>query len=92
MKRFLLSLALLASGFAAAQSADTRAVPTYESVGLYWTNPGANAATGCEVKFRRAGESAWKPGLAMWFDARDNQCRGSLVHVTWPGCSTGSGS
>jgi hypothetical protein len=70
-----------ASGLAHAQSADVSAVPTYESVGLYWTNPGANAATGCDVKFRKAGEVAWKPGLAMWFDARDNQCRGSLVHL-----------
>ena len=85
MKIFLISLfiALLGNaGKAAAQSADTRAVPTYESAGLYWTNPGATAAAGCEVRFRKAGESAWKPGLAMWFDARDNQCRGSLVHLT----------
>ncbi len=28
-------------------SSGTRAVPTYESVGLYWSAPGANAATGC---------------------------------------------
>jgi Big-like domain-containing protein len=63
-------------------SAGVRAVPTYESVGLYWSNPGANAATGCEVKFRRAGDSAWRQGLAMWFDARDSECRGSLVALT----------
>jgi hypothetical protein len=56
-------------------------VPTYESVGLYWTAPGANAATGCEVKFRKVGDATWRQGLAMWFDARDNQCRGSLVQL-----------
>src|SRR5688572_20509173 len=60
-------------------SADTIAVPTYESAGLYWTNPGGTA--GCEVKFRKSGESAWRQGLAMWYDARDSQCRGSLVHL-----------
>ena len=64
------------------QILDTRAVPTYESVGLYWTNPGASSAIGCEVKFRRVGETAWTQGLNMWFDARDNECRGSLVHLT----------
>ncbi|MEP7070368.1 MAG: hypothetical protein ABI789_14060, partial [Usitatibacter sp.] len=59
----------------------TRAVATYEAVGLYWTNPGADAATGCEVKFRKVGGSSWIQGLAMWFDARDNECRGSLVNL-----------
>src|SRR3981081_703939 len=62
----------------ALSSTGTRAVPTYESVGLYWSAPAANAGTGCEVKFRKAGDSTWRQGLAMWFDARDNECRGSL--------------
>ena len=70
---------------AQAQSAlpsnDTRAVPTYESAGLYWANPGANSTSGCEVKFRKAGDTPWTPGLAMWFDARDRECRGSLVNL-----------
>jgi hypothetical protein len=82
MRKILPYLLVAVSGSALAQSADTRAVPTYESAGLYWTNPGANAATGCEVKFRKAGDTAWKPGLALWLDARDNQCRGSLVQLT----------
>src|SRR3954464_14033297 len=56
-----------------------RVVPTYESAGLYWSNPGATAATGCEVKFRKQGDSTWKQGLAMWFDARNGECRGSVV-------------
>ena len=63
-------------------STGTRAVPTYEAAGLYWSSPGANAATGCEVKFRKAGDSAWTQGLAMWFDARNSECRGSLVNLT----------
>ncbi len=69
--------------FTAAQAqlsaAGTIAVPTYESVGLYWTNPGGTA--GCEVKFRKSGESAWRDGLPLWYDARDSQCRGSLVSL-----------
>ncbi|HUQ27118.1 MAG TPA: hypothetical protein VM051_00905, partial [Usitatibacter sp.] len=63
----------------AADAVGVRAVPTYESAGLYWASPGANAATGCEVKFRKQGDANWTQGLAMWFDARNNECRGSVV-------------
>ena len=65
-------------------STGTIAVTTYESAGLYWQSPGGTA--GCEVKYRKDGESAWKQGLAMWYDARDGQCRGSIVGLeagTW---------
>jgi len=67
-----------------AQSLDSTgvsAVPTYEAVGLYWSAPGANSATGCEVRFRPSGSSAWTQGLNLWFDAATNQCRGSLVNL-----------
>ena len=30
----------------------------------------------------KAGESAWKDGLPMWYDSRNSECRGSLVHLT----------
>ena len=82
---FLVAVAVAASAHAQT-SAGVRAVPTYESVGLYWSNPGANSATGCEVKFRAAGETSFRQGLAMWFDARNNECRGSLVLLD-PGTS-----
>src|SRR5688500_15203113 len=65
-------------------STGATAVTTYESAGIYWQSPGGTS--GCEVKYRKSGESAWKQGLAMWYDARDGQCRGSLVHLepgTW---------
>src|SRR5207248_1316615 len=63
-------------GHARAQSLDSSgvsAVPTYESAGLYWSSPGANSQTGCEVKFRRSGDATWRQGLAMWFDASANE-------------------
>ena len=86
-KRLKTGIALLCAclgiGSAWAQLTGTaRAVPTYESVGLYWTNPGASPATGCEVRYRRTGDAAWRQGLTMWFDSRNNECRGSLVHLT----------
>ena len=63
-------------------STGTRAVATFESLGLYWT-PGTNPGNaGCHVRYRRANESQWREGLAMWYDARNSECRGSLVHLT----------
>src|SRR6185369_14581816 len=75
--------ALFGLPFTAAQaqlsSAGTSAVPTYESAGIYWTNPGGTS--GCEIRFRKSSDATWRQGLAMWYDARDSQCRGSLVHL-----------
>src|SRR5690349_12668470 len=56
----------------AADAVGVKAVATYEAAGLYWSNPGANSQTGCEVKFRKRGETTWKQGLAMWFDSRNS--------------------
>ena len=60
----------------------TSGVATFESIGLRWspgTNPGS---AGCQVRFKKATESAYRPGLALWYDARNSECRGSLVHLT----------
>jgi hypothetical protein len=58
-----------------------RAVATFESIGVYWM-PGANpGAAGCQIQYRKSGDTAWKPGLAMWFDSRNSECRGSLVQL-----------
>ena len=67
---------------ALAQATDVRAVPTYESAGLYWSNPvGATALSGCEVRFRKTGTTGWTQGLTMWLDVRNGECRGSLVSL-----------
>ncbi len=79
----LVLLCGLATASATAQSLSSsgvRAVPTYEAVGLYWSAPGAGSA-GCDVRYRRSGASAWSQGLALWFDAASNECRGSLVNL-----------
>jgi hypothetical protein len=60
-------------------STGVRAVPTFHSIGLYWSSPGGSS--GCKVQYRAAGESAWKEGYPMWYDSRNNECRGSLVHL-----------
>jgi Big-like domain-containing protein len=58
-----------------------RAVATFESLGLYWT-PGSNpGADGCQVRYRKTTDSAWKEGFPMWYDSRDGECRSSIVHL-----------
>jgi len=62
-------------------STNARAVATFESLGMYWkpgTNPGS---AGCTVRYRKKSESAWKQGLNLWYDSRDAECRGSIVHL-----------
>ena len=77
-----LAAASLASPQPAQAQLDARAVATYESAGLYWSNPpGATLASGCQVRFRRVGAIPYTQGLDMWFDAATNECRGSLVHL-----------
>src|SRR5438094_4095144 len=63
------------------QPSPPRAVATFESVGLYWspgTNPGS---AGCALQYRKLGETAWRPALAMWYDSRNGECRGSVVQL-----------
>src|SRR5205085_11805478 len=62
-----------------------RAVPTFESIGLYWTPP-SNPGAGCPVIFRKLGDSTWRQGLDMWYDPANGECRGRLVLLD-PGTS-----
>src|SRR3954468_10556302 len=78
MSRLIL-LALLVSG--AALGAEPRAIATFESIGIYWTPPSDPGAAGCPIQFRKSGDSAWHHGLPLWFDARNGECRGSLVQL-----------
>jgi len=78
---FLIGLAAVHAP-ARAQTLDStgvRAVPTYEAVGLYWSNPAT--ASDCSVQFRKQGTTAWTQGLNLWYDASRSECRGSLVNL-----------
>ena len=74
------ALLLLAAPALALADADVRAVTTYESAGLYWVAPGGKAD--CRVRYRPVGEKEWRIGFDLWFDARNNECRGSVVHLS----------
>jgi hypothetical protein len=66
----------------AALPAGGKAIATFESLGLYWKPPGDPGPAGCPVRYRKAGEKAWKEGLPLWYDPRNGECRGSLVSLT----------
>ena len=76
------ALLLLLFAFSATASATApRAVATFESLGIYWTPPSDPGPGGCAVKYRRSGEGEWREALPLWYDARNNECRGSIVHL-----------
>ena len=61
-----------------------KAVVTYESVGLYLPGaaaPTTNTDTDAKVEFREKGATDWSLGLPLWYDARNSEYRGSLVHM-----------
>jgi hypothetical protein len=62
-------------------STNTNAVATFHSLGLYWKPPSNPGAAGCNIRYKKASESTWKQGLPMWYDSRNAECRGSLVHL-----------
>ena len=85
---FVAFAALLAPALRAA----VEVVPTFHSLGLYWSDSGGSAEVPCEVRFRKAGTTAWRSGYPLWFDGRHlaagtdaerpaNEYRGSLVHL-----------
>src|SRR5262245_19510311 len=53
------------------------AVPTFESLGLYYDR--APAQDGCRVRYRILGASEWRDGYPLVYDQRERQYRGSLV-------------
>jgi hypothetical protein len=63
-------------------STGTNAIATFQSIGAYWT-PGSNPGTaGCRLQYKKSIDSTWLEGLAMWYDTRNSECRGSLVQLT----------
>jgi len=74
-------LVMFALGITSAFAAEPRAVATFESLGIYWTPASDPGAAGCPLKFRKQGDSAWRDALPLWYDARNRECRGSIVQL-----------
>jgi acetyl esterase/lipase len=89
----LLAALALYSLFSSHALAAVQAVPTFHSLGLYWSDSGGSKETVCEVRYRKAGTTPWRSGYPLWFDARSgvgagtdaerpaNEYRGSLVQL-----------
>jgi hypothetical protein len=76
MPALLISLGSAAAAF----GADAWAVPTFESLGLYYNQPAPSGD--CTARYRAAGGGQWRDGYPLVYDAREKQCRGSLVGLT----------
>ena len=57
-----------------------KAIPTFQSLGLYWGAPGGDGAQPAYVFYRPAG-GEWKFALPMWYDQRNKEYRGSIVKL-----------
>jgi len=57
-------------------------VPTFHSLGIYWTPPGRSSNTTASVQYRPSGTSQWREGFSLWYSSQDNEYRGSLFHLT----------
>src|SRR5437868_15505788 len=67
----LLSVVITSSHTLFAQQAGTvQAIPTFQSIGLYWSGTGGDANTVCNVKYRVAGSDTWLDGYPLCFDSR----------------------
>jgi hypothetical protein len=82
MRKILLTLLTLVAPLA--QVAPARgaegpawAVPTFESLGLYYNREVAKDA--CRARYRIANAAEWREGYPLVYDQRERQYRGSLV-------------
>src|SRR5438874_1784403 len=60
------------------------AIPTYQSIGLYWSPADGSAANQGSVQYRIQGATTWKQGYPLWYDGRavggrPAEYRGSIV-------------
>jgi hypothetical protein len=62
-------------------STNAKGVATFESLGMYWKPGSAPSGGTCNIRYRKHSETAWKEALPMWYDSRDSECRGSIVHL-----------
>lgn len=67
-----------------------RAVPTFNSVSLYWKPTGGRASRPVSVHYRKVGEASWHEALPLWFDDNEHpkeaaqhtaEYRGSIVYL-----------
>jgi hypothetical protein len=78
--RILIGLFLSSHSFVLAAHSPT-AVPTFECIGLYWKPADGAENKICPVNYRAAGIKKWREAYPLWFDKRNREYRGSIVHL-----------
>ncbi len=71
---------LLVAASLPAADAPAWAVPTFESLGLYYNRP--ESPDPCRPFYRAAGAAQWREGYPLVYDRRERQYRGSLVGLS----------
>ena len=71
------SILFITGGLLRAAGPEAWAVPTFESLGLYYNR--AMAPGPCQVRYRRANATEWREGYPLVYDQRERQYRWSLV-------------
>ena len=56
-------------------------VSTFECLSVYWAPPGGAENNKCNVFYKAKSETNWKKGYPLWFDKRNGEYRGSIVHL-----------
>jgi hypothetical protein len=77
--RLLALFLCAAAAFTAPPGTSVRAIPTFESIGLYHSSKASGE--GCRVQYRAAGDSSWRAGYPLVYDERERQYRGSIVEL-----------
>lgn len=68
-------------GASLAFAAGPTGVPTFESIGIYWSPSGGAENVPVAVRYRVADTSGFKNALDLWFDAGGGEYRGSIVNL-----------
>ncbi len=75
---FLYSFNWLISTPSAAQTV----VPTFNSLGIYWqVEKDTIALDSCKLYYKLTNASTWQEGQPLWYDERNHEFRGSIVHL-----------
>jgi len=56
-----------------------RAVATFHCLSIYWSPQKVVPEPGANLQYKRAVDSVWIDGHPLWYDARNGECRGSIV-------------
>ena len=60
---------------------DPTAIPTFQCLSVYWNPADGSTDKECRVNYRIVGSDRWSGALSLWFDAHDQQYRGSIVNL-----------